>query len=220
MLHAIDEYNVTPSPSLGTMCPVEVFSRSKLRLDRRQQLVWGCPCYVLEPRLQSGGTIPKWSPRSRRAVYIGRSACHATNVALVLNCKTGNISPQFHVIFDDTFSTATIDSATPPSNWNELFRSERSAVPCLASDSSLTLDAEWLSDDSISEDESHVAIDLLSSDLSPESSSPSSSPIPDPPLLSTNEALSVARDLKSWMIFSFSAAWSMMACSDVSQDFS
>jgi len=114
-------------------------------------------------------------------------------VALVINCKTGNISPQFHVIFDDTFSTATINSDTPPSNWNALFRFERSAVPCLASDSSLTLDTEWLTDVSIPEGESHIAVDLLSSDLSPGSSSSSSSPslpspdIPDPPLLSTNE---------------------------------
>ena len=194
LLHAIDEYNITPSPSLGHMCPIEVFSKSKLHVDRRQQHVWGCPCYVLEPRLQSGGTLPKWSPRSRRAVYLGRSACHATNVALVMNCKTGNISPQFHVIFDDTFSTATVDSDTPPSNWNDLFRFERSAVPCLVSDSSLTLDAEWLSDESFAEDESHIAIDLLSSNLPPESSSsrsspslPPSPPIATPPRLSPNE---------------------------------
>jgi len=106
-----------------------------------------------------------------------------------MNCKTGNISPQFYVIFD-----ATIDSDTPPSNWNDLFRFERSAVPCLASDPSLTLDAEWLTDGSIPEDESYIAIDLLSSDLSPKSSSSRSSPslppsptIADPPRLSTNE---------------------------------
>ena len=30
---------------------------------------------------------------------------YASSVALVLNLKTGHVSPQYHVIFDDTFST-------------------------------------------------------------------------------------------------------------------
>jgi hypothetical protein len=33
---------------------------------------FGCPCYVLDHRLQSGnGTIPKWEPCSRMGVYVG-----------------------------------------------------------------------------------------------------------------------------------------------------
>ena len=67
---------------------------------------FGCPCYVLDPRLQSGlGQIPKWEPRSRMGIYIGRSPLHASNVGLILNPRTGHVSPQFHVVYDDDFTT-------------------------------------------------------------------------------------------------------------------
>lgn len=31
----------------------------------RRTHVWGCPVYVLEPRLQDGQKIPKWEPREK-----------------------------------------------------------------------------------------------------------------------------------------------------------
>ena len=66
--------------------------------------VFGCPVYVLDSRLQSG-TIgpPKWEPRLRIGVYLGYSPVHAGSVALVLNPQTGNVSPQFHDVFEYTF---------------------------------------------------------------------------------------------------------------------
>ena len=61
---------------------------------------WGCPIFVLDSRLQSSmSKIPKWEPRSRIGIYVGQSPCHAGNVALVLNPKTGHVSPQYHVFF-------------------------------------------------------------------------------------------------------------------------
>ncbi len=63
---------------------------------------WGCPCSILDSRLQSNPkAIPKWEPQSWLGIYVGQSFHHAGNVALVLNPITGLISPQFHVIFDD-----------------------------------------------------------------------------------------------------------------------
>ena len=38
-------------------------------------------------------------------VYLGPSPSHARSVALVLNPRTGHVSPQFHVKFDDIFET-------------------------------------------------------------------------------------------------------------------
>ena len=49
--------------------------------------------------------IPKWEPRARMGVYVGWSPSHASNVALVLNPRTGHVSPQFHVVFDYDFTT-------------------------------------------------------------------------------------------------------------------
>jgi hypothetical protein len=70
---------------------------------------FGCPVYVLDPRLQDSKSIPKWSMRSRRGVYLGVSKNHSSTVHLILNPETGTISPQYHCIFDDSFSTVWSD---------------------------------------------------------------------------------------------------------------
>jgi hypothetical protein len=69
----------------------------------------GCPVYVLDPRLQDSKKIPKWKMRSRRGIYLGISKHHSSTVHLVLNPETGAISPQYHCIFADTFSTVWSD---------------------------------------------------------------------------------------------------------------
>ena len=54
--------------------------------------VWGCPTYVLEPKLQNPGVkIPKWDPRSRRGVNMVFIKMYSTQVGLVLNLLTGSI---------------------------------------------------------------------------------------------------------------------------------
>ncbi len=56
-------------------------------------------------------------------IYVGRSQHHAGNVALVLNPKTGLVSPQFHVVFDDDFTTVPhLRKGTVPPNWADLVR--------------------------------------------------------------------------------------------------
>jgi hypothetical protein len=86
---------------------------------------FGSPCYVLDQRLQSGSSmIPKWEPRARMGIYVGRSPSHASNVALILNPRTGHISPQFHVVFDDDFTTVPyLRKMEVPPHWAELVRS-------------------------------------------------------------------------------------------------
>ena len=42
-------------------------------------------------------------------------------MALVLNTRTGNVSPQYHVVFDDALSTVEhIRKETFPGNWKNL----------------------------------------------------------------------------------------------------
>jgi hypothetical protein len=49
------------------------------------------------------------------------SSEHASSVPLVLSTTTGLVSPQFHVVFDDHFSTTTsLHTNTIPSNWSHL----------------------------------------------------------------------------------------------------
>ena len=85
---------------------------------------WGCPVFVLDGRLQSNPKgVPKWEPRSRVGIYMGHSPSHAGSVALVLNPTSGHISPQFHVVFDDTFGTVPyMREGTIPPHWAELVR--------------------------------------------------------------------------------------------------
>jgi hypothetical protein len=65
--------------------------------------------------------IPKWEPRAGMGLYVGRSPSHAANVALIFNPCTGHVSPQFHVIFDDDFTTVPyLCTATIPPYWADL----------------------------------------------------------------------------------------------------
>jgi hypothetical protein len=61
--------------------------------------------YVLDPRLQDDKSIPKWDSKARLGVFVGYSHEHSSTVPLIYNPKTQHISLQYHVIFDDTFST-------------------------------------------------------------------------------------------------------------------
>jgi len=86
----------------------------------QQQHTWGCPVYVLENLAQTK-MVSKWEPRSRLGVYLGHSPHHAGSVALVLNIKTLFVSPQFHVVYDDQFSTLPyLNSNIQPPNWHTL----------------------------------------------------------------------------------------------------
>jgi hypothetical protein len=102
-----------------------------------------CPIYVLDHCLQTanGPSPPKWEPRSRMGVYLGHSPFHAGSVALVFNPKTVRVSPQYHVIFDDDFTTVPyMERGKVPPNWEEL--------SCLstksATDESVDLALKWM----------------------------------------------------------------------------
>jgi hypothetical protein len=57
-------------------------------------------------------------------IYVGCSLSHASNVALILNPRTGQVSPQFHIVFDDYFTTVQyLCTGTVPPHWADLVRS-------------------------------------------------------------------------------------------------
>jgi hypothetical protein len=78
--------------------PFEAFSGIKVQPQLRFFHHFGCPVYVLK------------GPLSRQ---------HAKSVALVLSLSTGNVSPQYHVQFDDLFETVTKENEKylPKSEW-------------------------------------------------------------------------------------------------------
>ena len=102
------------------------------------------PYICAGPKRQDGQKIPKWKPQSRQTQYLGASPLYASSVELVHNLHTGNISPQFHVVYDDFFETVYATPEQEPPEWHELviFQSHRlemdddTYVP--------QLDNEWL----------------------------------------------------------------------------
>ena len=121
--------------------PLEKFANIDDEIDTTAFHTFGCPAFVLEAANQAGlGGTPKWDPRSRTGIYLGRSPSHARNVALILNIQTGLVSPQYHVVFDDSFSTVQyLDSSTPPPNWTKLIASSSDKI----SDLDATTPSTW-----------------------------------------------------------------------------
>ena len=103
--HAGWLYNRIPQRRSG-ITPLEFVTKDKANhVDLARTHVWGCPCYVLDAKLQNNHKLPKWNKRARMGQFLGFSRFHSSTVALVRNLHTGHISHQYHVVFDDKFET-------------------------------------------------------------------------------------------------------------------
>jgi hypothetical protein len=101
-------YTIRLPPNGAGWAPEELWSRTKQKESHLSRAhTFGCPVYVLDPKLQDGGKIPKWNSRACQGIFVGFSPYHSTNVPLILNPTTQHISPQYHVIFDDEFTTVS-----------------------------------------------------------------------------------------------------------------
>ena len=59
-------------------------------------------------------------------MFLGFSNEHSSLVGLVLNIRTGYISPQFHVVYDEKFETVTTDMSIDLSEtWIDLWKNSR-----------------------------------------------------------------------------------------------
>ena len=67
----------------------------------RRLLRWSLYIYWVA----NNNNFPNWEPNARRGVYLGSPPTHLSNVPLVLTLKTGFVMLQYHVVFDDCFST-------------------------------------------------------------------------------------------------------------------
>ena len=86
--------------------PEQKFSGVEFQICPTDYRTWGCLVLFLEAPLQGRPAgLPKWEPRARAGVYLGHSTFHSGSVALLLNTRTGHVYPQYHVVFDNTFST-------------------------------------------------------------------------------------------------------------------
>ena len=143
--YAIHAYKHMPN-HLSGQSPLDINTCTLVPRHGLKDLhVWGCPCYVLDPKLHKGQKLPHWQPCSRHEVFVGMSPSHASNAPLVLNLKTGFISPQFHVVFDDSFNTFILISEgdTPPAHWENIFHESRYQA-VFDENTDVLFSAEWL----------------------------------------------------------------------------
>ncbi len=125
--HAVYIWNNLPG--VDGLTPLEKWTgcRSPNHDHVRRLHPWGCPSYVLDPKLQDGKRLPKWNPRSRQGKFVGLSKEHATSIGNILNLNTKRISPQFHVLYDDFFTTVkSVEDIADPVladvDWDNLVR--------------------------------------------------------------------------------------------------
>jgi hypothetical protein len=144
MSHAVHLWNHTPKMTYG-LAPIEIFSGTKSDYNHLlNSHPWGCPVYILDPKLRDGHKIPKWEPRSRRGQYMGISPNHASTVHLVRNFQTGPITPQYHLVFDDFFETVVSEGEQEPTVWPELVVFQTFANDFDDDDYQPVLSNEWL----------------------------------------------------------------------------
>jgi hypothetical protein len=132
----------------NSVAPLEIFCGCTLDLDIiRKAHVWGSPAYVLDPTIQDGRKLPRWQPKSRREQYLGISKRHASTIGLIRNLRTGSVSPQSHVVYDDfytTIPTPTMRMQSKPINWEELLTLSRERITTDDGTAIPPLSDEWL----------------------------------------------------------------------------
>ena len=71
MDYAVWLWNRMPKSCSG-IAPIEIFCGTTLdKTILRSVRVFGCPAYVLDPKLQDGKKQPCWEPKSRRGQFLG-----------------------------------------------------------------------------------------------------------------------------------------------------
>lgn len=111
----------------SNLSPAEVFFSSHAEKSVLPEAkCWGCPAYVLDPTIQDGKKLPRWNPRSKLGQFLGRSREHGDTVGRIRNLRTGAITAQFHVVYDNYFSSVTSDISHDnipcPPNFHDLLR--------------------------------------------------------------------------------------------------
>ena len=116
-----------PNKNLGWTSPLEIFTKTQSgHRDLLRARVWGCPVFVLHPKLQDGQYISNFNRRGRMGHFLGSSDQHTFLVSMVWNLGTHFVSPQFHVDFDEKCSTiqndTRLEDTTSGPIFNNLFK--------------------------------------------------------------------------------------------------
>jgi hypothetical protein len=102
--HMVNFHNVSDLRGKSTR-PYTLFTGQDPLWSFNDFKVFGCPSFVLAKRLQDGDGYNKWKSRCWQGAYIGNSTCHAGHIPLIYNPTTTHVTPQYHVTFDEGFTT-------------------------------------------------------------------------------------------------------------------
>ena len=105
----VNEIMISMPTKYSDKSPQELFSSINVLPKIKHFHTFACPTYVLDNALQGQHYLPKWKARARLGVYLGPSPNHSRTVHLILNPRTGHVSPQFHVKHDDFFESVTVN---------------------------------------------------------------------------------------------------------------
>ena len=94
-------HNNMPTNVKKGLCPNKAFPGVILGCGPlNQSFILGCPCHTRTPGIQDGNKIPKWEPFTCAGQLLGFSED---------NLRTDQITPQFHVVFDEMFCTVVTE---------------------------------------------------------------------------------------------------------------
>ena len=82
-----------------------VLKKKATHVDINRAWTWTRHLYILDPKLHDGKEIPKWEKWSTTSIFMGFYHTHSSLISLVFNINTGSVTPQFHVIHDELFTT-------------------------------------------------------------------------------------------------------------------
>ena len=106
MDYASHLWNRTPHMD-GSRAPLEKLLNVDLECkDLSRARVWGCPAYVLKAKARKNvSMVKKLTKRAKIAQFLGFNTSFSSTVGLLRNIETESITSQFHVAYDETFST-------------------------------------------------------------------------------------------------------------------
>ena len=89
--HSIYVWNHLPKQGVG-FSPEELWTGTQSdHVSTNQLYIWGLPGYVIDPQLQNGKKILRWSRKFRQGL-LGLSPIYSTMAVIILNVDMGNIS--------------------------------------------------------------------------------------------------------------------------------
>ena len=82
---------------------------------------------MLDLTIEYGSKLPKWIPCACLGQFLGYSKDHSSSIDLVSNLSTSLITPHFHMVHDDNFSSRSFfcDSSLKffyPRSWDVIFQ--------------------------------------------------------------------------------------------------